>query len=60
MPNDQSWQRRTDDWVKASHESRKRKEKARREAARLRYRPPPGSQDRTKEESWDRTNSAYR
>lgn len=30
MPNDKQWQRRTDDWVKASHESRKRKEEARR------------------------------
>ncbi|MGD8177016.1 hypothetical protein [Marinimicrobium sp. ARAG 43.8] len=26
MANDQSWQRRSDEWVKASHESRKRKE----------------------------------
>lgn len=47
MPNDRDWQKRTDDWVKASHESRKRKERARREAATLRYHPPPGSQPQT-------------
>ncbi|MDQ2075378.1 hypothetical protein [Marinimicrobium sp. ABcell2] len=40
MANDQGWQRRSDDWVKASHESRKRKEQARREALANRYRPP--------------------
>jgi len=28
--NDRAWQNRSDDWVKASHESRKRKEAARR------------------------------
>ncbi len=31
MPNDKQWQRRTDEWVKASHESRKRKEAERRQ-----------------------------
>lgn len=30
MPNDKQWQRRSDEWVKASHESRKRKEEERR------------------------------
>lgn len=29
--NDRAWQNRSDDWVKASHESRKRKEAKRRE-----------------------------
>lgn len=27
MPNDQEWQRRTDEWVRATHASRVRKEK---------------------------------
>jgi hypothetical protein len=40
MANDQGWQRRSDEWVKASHESRKRKEQARREALANRYRRP--------------------
>ncbi len=31
MPNDREWQRRTDEWVKASHESRKKKEAERRD-----------------------------
>ena len=29
--NDRAWQHRSDDWVKASHESRKRKEAKQRE-----------------------------
>lgn len=40
MANDREWQRRSDDWVKASHASRKRKEQARREALSQRYRHP--------------------
>lgn len=41
-PNDREWQRRTDAWVKASHESRKRKEQEQREAQRA-ERKPKGS-----------------
>lgn len=40
MANDRGWQKRSDDWVKASHESRKRKEQQRRERASLDYRRP--------------------
>lgn len=38
MANDRQWQRRSDEWVKAIHESRKRKEQARRDALAERYR----------------------
>jgi hypothetical protein len=27
MPNDENWQKRSDDWVKMTHESRVKKEK---------------------------------
>lgn len=34
VANDQGWQKRTDDWVKMSHESRKRKEAEQQERKR--------------------------
>ena len=38
MANERQWQRRSDEWVKATHESRKRKEQARRDSLAERYR----------------------
>lgn len=35
IANDQGWQKRSDDWVKMTHESRKRKEAENEERKRL-------------------------
>lgn len=42
MPNDSQWQRRTDEWIKMTRESHKRKQEARRRAVSEPYRPPSG------------------